>query len=346
MLARIITAAVAIAAVCGCDRRHFFLENLDSLPEAMLLARSAAPPPKVPIFAGHTGRRLSWRNVWAAVQWADVVMVGERHDDEAGHRVELSLVREAAALAPYTAVSMEMLDRDEQPATDAFARGEITPKQFVGQTGSPGRGFSDRWNDWYQPIVEAARDAGRRVVAANAPRRYVKLARKSGYAALRELPEKERSHFFVPERILGGRYARRFRQKMRGHPRGKGAAKTAPRTRPAPASAPASRHGEPKGRDAKTTLDVEAMYRAQLLWDSTMAGSVAEALDRGATRVIHLAGAFHIDFDGGTVQYLLSRRPGLRILTVSMQPAASRTLRQEDAGRADIVIYTGAERRE
>ena len=88
------------------------------------------------------------------------------------------------------------------------------------------------------------------------------------------------------------------------------------------------------------------MYRAQLLWDATMAGSVAEALDRGATRVIHLAGAFHIDFDGGTVQYLLSRKPDLRILTVSMRPAAPATLRREDKGRANIVIYTGAERHE
>jgi len=71
-----------------------------------------------------------------------------------------------------------------------------------------------------------------------------------------------------------------------------------------------------------------------------MAGSIAEALDGGLARVIHLVGQFHTDFDGGTVQYLIDRKPDLKILTVSLQKAHARQLRPADRERADIVIYT------
>ncbi len=79
------------------------------------------------------------------------------------------------------------------------------------------------------------------------------------------------------------------------------------------------------------------------MWDATMAGSIAQGLDDGLARVIHIVGQFHTDFDGGTVQYLLDRKPDLKILTISLQNAYARDLRPGDAKRADVVIYTLAE---
>jgi uncharacterized iron-regulated protein len=77
-----------------------------------------------------------------------------------------------------------------------------------------------------------------------------------------------------------------------------------------------------------------------------MAGSIAQGLDGGMARVIHLVGQFHTDFDGGTVQYLLDLKPDLKILTISLQNAFARELRPGDKKRADVVIYTIAERPE
>jgi hypothetical protein len=87
--------------------------------------------------------------------------------------------------------------------------------------------------------------------------------------------------------------------------------------------------------------DIEAIFRSQLVWDATMAQSIARATDRGARKVIHLVGQFHCDFDGGTVLELRRRVPGIRILVISMQRAWPEKLLDEDRGRADIVLYTG-----
>jgi hypothetical protein len=56
---------------------------------------------------------------------------------------------------------------------------------------------------------------------------------------------------------------------------------------------------------------------------------------------VHLVGRFHIDFEGGLVTELRRHRPGARILTISMAPLDAMSLRDEDIGRADIIVYTG-----
>ena len=51
-------------------------------------------------------------------------------------------------------------------------------------------------------------------------------------------------------------------------------------------------------------------FAAQLLWDATMAASVAaahDALDTRAGKVFHLAGRFHVDYRQGTVAQLGAR---------------------------------------
>ena len=86
---------------------------------------------------------------------------------------------------------------------------------------------------------------------------------------------------------------------------------------------------------------IEAMFRSQLVWDTTMAASIARARFLGAPKVIHLVGQFHSDFEGGTVDELRKRMPGGRILVISMQRAWPEVLRPEDVGRADVIVYTG-----
>ena len=72
-----------------------------------------------------------------------------------------------------------------------------------------------------------------------------------------------------------------------------------------------------------------------------MAASIVDARRAGAKKIIHLIGQFHSDFQGGTVAQLKARWPRVKLLVISMQREEGTSLREEDRGRADVVIYTG-----
>ena len=328
-----VAAFAILVAVGGCGRTHFFVESDGGAPGAIPNGQKLSPPRGLAMFSAHTERRLSWDDVRDAMQWADVIIVGEQHNDAIAHKVELALVSDAISLPGAAGVSMEMFERDEQETVDAYLSGKISQEQLVSRTGSANWGAKGKWGDWYQPIVDAAKDAQAPLIAANAPRRYVKQARVEGYGVLWAYPRPERDHYFIPRRILTGSYADRFMGIMTHH--------SAPRKtrKPKATSRPATT--QPAGRPMpRRKIDPNEFFRAQLLWDATMAGSIAEALDGDLSRVIHIVGQFHTDFDGGTVQYLLDQKPDLKILTVSLQKACARSLRPEDKDRADVVIYT------
>ena len=102
------------------------------------------------------------------------------------------------------------------------------------------------WESWYQPIIDDGHAAGATVLAANAPRRYVTMARTEGYARLMELPKEERVLFHVPLEPDRGNYRARFRSLM-------------------------SQHSDPEAADQTTDhLAVDSWFRAQALWDATM----------------------------------------------------------------------------
>jgi uncharacterized iron-regulated protein len=327
-----LTVVVIVVAVGGCGRKHFFGKRAWWVSRAIPTDQKLAARRGLAMFSGHTGRRLTWDDVRNAMQWADVILVGEQHDDAVAHQVELALVRDALGMSQSTGVSMEMLERDEQEIVDAYLAGKISREEFVEQTNSDNWGAKGKWGCWYHPIIDAVRDAGAVLIASNSPRKYIREARIEGYGVLWAHPPEERKWYFIPRRILSGAYARRFRRIMTHHP---------PPRKARPTTMPTSRPAKCPMHRRKP--DPNAIFRAQLLWDATMAGSIAQGLDSGLTRVIHLVGQFHIDFDGGTVQYLLDLKPDLKILTISLQRAPARELLPRDKKRADVVIYTPPE---
>ncbi|MBT3201645.1 MAG: ChaN family lipoprotein [Phycisphaerales bacterium] len=328
----VVSVAILLVA-SGCGRERFFIENDRGVLGAIPAEQSLSVPREMAMFAGDTGKRLAWTDLRDAMVWADVILVGEQHDDAAAHRIELELVRETIALADKPGVSMEMLERNEQGVVDEYLSAAISQKEFVTRTGSANWGGKGKWGDWYHPIVDAARDAKVPLIAANSPRKYVKEARVEGYGVLWAHPPAERKNYFIPERILGGSYADRFMGIMTHHSAPAKPRKTKATTQRAttqPARRPMPRR----------KIDPREFFRAQLVWDATMAGSIAQGLDSGLRPVIHIVGQFHTDFDGGTVQYLLDRKPDLKILTISLQNAYARDIRPADKQRADVVIYT------
>ncbi|MBX3383031.1 MAG: hypothetical protein KF864_05935 [Phycisphaeraceae bacterium] len=57
--------------------------------------------------------------------------------------------------------------------------------------------------------------------------------------------------------------------------------------------------------------------------------------------VVHVVGRFHSDFAGGLIQALHRLRPHTAVVNISVVNAWSDTLRPEDAGRGDFVVYVG-----
>jgi len=289
-------------------------------PDEAAETESQPDPRTLPMFLGDTGEVISWSDVRRAILWADVIMVGEEHDDGVGHAVQRAVMEDVAERFDNVALSMEMLERDEQRVVDDFLEDIIDAEDFAKLTNSEKWAGEGSWENWYQPIIDVAKADGGRVIAANAPRRYVRLARSQGFERLRALPRERRELVEFPRGSLEGPYRDRFVALMSDMPD----------------EDAADPHAHRMPSEA-----VLAMFRSQITWDATMAGSIDKALRRGASKIVHLAGRFHIGYEGGTVTQFERRNRGARVLTIVMSKDDALELRDDDRGLADIVIYTG-----
>lgn len=300
-----------------------------------------APPAGVddvrdlPAFTGHAGAAISWNEMIDALDWAAIIIIGEQHDDAVGHEVQRAIADDVLTRRPGSAISMEMLTRDHQIFVDDYLDGIISEERFVRLAGVMDWGGKGMWHEWYQPIIDVAKAHEARVIAANAPRRYVRLARTQGYGSLRALPRERRALFDLPRDHTGSDYHARFFEVMHTMAAG-------------PDDDDDENDDDNKNDEPNATAHhhmdhshIEAMFRSQLVWDATMARSIVNARPRRDAKVIHLCGRFHSEYEGGTVLEIRRHRPAARILTISMVRAEATALRDEDIGRADIVIYTG-----
>ncbi|RLS52732.1 MAG: hypothetical protein DWH93_00675 [Planctomycetota bacterium] len=299
-----IAAVVSLLAACSAPRTARVLSPVERDTAAAALV----------IRDGTTGERIDLDEAARRAARADVVLLGEYHDNPDAHAVQQALYARLLAREPRTALCLEMLERHEQPIVDAWVRGELTTDQLIDRTGS--RTWSGQPNSWlafYQPCLDLAREHGAAIVAANAPRQYVSRANREGYDGLLALPPDERELFDLPIAPDVGAYRHRLAELMQ----------------------------EMRGSDAAVPDDqVDRMLRSQRVWDATMGASVARALD-ASPRAVLLVGCFHSDFLGGTALELMARRPGTSVFVVAITEEDSEGLAAADRTRGDIVVRVG-----
>jgi len=263
---------------------------------------------------GNTGERIDLDEAARRAARADVVLLGEYHDNPDAHAVQQALYARLLAREPRTALCLEMLERHEQPIVDGWLRGELTTDQLIDRTGS--RTWSGQPNSWiafYQPCLDLAREHGAAIVAANAPRQYVSRANREGYDGLLALPPDERTLFDLPIAPDVGAYRHRLAELMQ----------------------------EMRGSDAAVPDEqLDRMLRSQRVWDATMGASVARALD-ASPRAVLLVGCFHSDFLGGTALEVMARRPGTSVFVVAITQDGGEGLAAADRARGDIVVRVG-----
>ena len=281
-------------------------------------SRQVAPQPEhMLIFSAADSTTMTWQQLLDRARAADIIVVGEQHDDAAAHQLQAALVKAVAGQGPL-AVCMEMFEQDEQPLVDAFLAGSLSQEALVDTTDSKDWGGQGQWSEFYQPIVDAARESGAPVIAANAPRRFVRLARHDGFEKLAAFSNAYPGQFTVPGSIEQQAYAERFKATMRHH------------------GAPEDKSGDAPPPMPEETL--EALFRAQQVWDATMAEATVRA-QAAHGKALLLVGQFHTDFDGGLLRRMKAAAPGLNFLTISVQADSAAALREEDRDRADVVIY-------
>jgi len=267
------------------------------------------------VFRGNDGTVANWNDLVAAAAGADAVLVGENHGHPRGLPSAAALFEDLVARAPNATLAMEFFERDEQAKLDDYVLGVTDEAQF--------RAAANR-NEGNYPrghryMVETAKSNHRGVVAANAPRRYVRVARTDGFDKLRTLTPEQQRLWRIPDELPTGRYWEDF-QKVMG--------------------AGAAAHGQKEDEETQKKRIADS-FRSQSLWDWTMAESVARSIQGGHTPTLLVVGCFHINHEGGTVLALRKLAPGAKVVTVSYVDAESSSLRDEDKGRADYVIYVG-----
>jgi uncharacterized iron-regulated protein len=287
------------------------------------LQTPAAPaPPAVPVpstyvpnrvFDTAAGGFIDFEVLLASIAKADVVFVGEQHDDANTHRLEAAILDGLQRRKVTPVVSLEMFERDVQSLLDGYLAGRVSEEELL-----KGARPWPRYATDYRPLVETAKRRGWTVLAANVPRRIASAVAKSGKDALAQVVEGDRPFLANDLQCPRGAYFDSFAASMSSHPAG-----------------------------AQTTEQKEAMveryYWAQCVKDETMAESIVQALEKRSGVIVHYNGSFHSDFGLGTAERVRRRAPHSRIVVVSMLPVTDLdTLAPagDDLKRADYLVYT------
>jgi uncharacterized iron-regulated protein len=202
---------------------------------------------------------------------ARIVYVGETHSNLLHHQVQLTILQELSKRFPgRIAVGMEMLDLPVQPVLDRWSRGEMDEKSFM-------KVWYDNWSqdyDYYKDILRFIRQNQIPLIALNAPDEQVRELSEKGAEGLSEAARKN-----LPDLDPTDPY---HRESMKAIIGGHG-------------------HGQ-KG--------FEQFYQTMLLWDETMAQTIARYLssDEGqGKKMIVLAGGFHVGYGFGIPRRVFRR---------------------------------------
>ena len=246
---------------------------------------------------------------------ADVVFIGEQHDDPGTHRMELAILDAIGRRRSDVVVALEMFERDVQDVLDNYLAGSIPEDAFL----KAARPWPNYAAD-YRPLVEYAKARGWKVVAGNVPRKIASSVFSKGIGYIQQLPDSSRRWAAEEFQCPSDKYADRVAATLKDHPPGPG---------PAPTAEEMKKLGE-------------LIYQSQCVKDETMAESIARARGNGAPLVIHFNGAFHSDYGQGTAERARRRLPKATVLVVSAIPVADldAVKGKPDRKLGEWIVYT------
>ncbi len=260
---------------------------------AIALPPSSTPPAALQIQHLPSQQAQTLPDLVAAIAQAQVVYLAETHASEADHQAQLQLVRSLQGKRPLI-LGLEMFQRPFQGVLNQYLAGQISEVELRQKTE-----YDRRWGyDWelYAPILRYARQHQIPVVALNTPSEVTRKVARQGLDAL-SLADRQ----WIPPRssILAEppAYRQRIQQIYDEMHQGKG-----------------------------NSANFEKFFLAQVLWDETMADTIATTLQRSPNALmVVLAGQGHILYGHGIPSRVArrlnpKRRQPLRQVSVILNP--------------------------
>ena len=238
---------------------------------------------------------------------ADVVYLGESHDSAADHAAQLEIIQQLYAENPNLAIGMEMFQRPFQPVIDRYLAGDISEAELVTQTE-----YEERWGfpwEFYAPILRFAQENQIPVLALNAPKEITRQVAREGLESL----EGDDFRYIPPLEAIDTVSNENYREFV------------------ASAFGAHGNHG---------SFNFENFFAAQVLWDETMAETLAEFKQSYPDRqIIVLAGTGHVIYGYG-IPDRVERRLGNDINQVKvLLNFPQELLQQSSSDVADVVWY-------
>ena len=256
---------------------------------------------------------IDFEGLLARCSEAQVVTLGEQHDDPGTHAIELAILEGLHRYHPYVILSMEMFERDVQEVLDDYLAGNITEEEFLANSRPWGNYDTD-----YRPMIEFALTNQLQVVAANIPRT---LASRVGQMGL-DMSIFEDDELPPPDVVFEApkdAYFEIFSEIM-------------------------NMMGVAHGAGMPMTDEmIWGMYQAQVFKDETMAASVSVASRTNPGSIVyHVAGAFHLAGYMGTFPRIKRNLPGVDAVSILAYPVDDLMVIPDDLDKADYWILVQA----
>ena len=128
-------------------------------------------------------KRVSLGDILEELERARVVYLGEVHDSEEAHRLQLEVIRYLTERGHSIILAMEMFQQQFQKHLDEYVEGVIDEEEMLTLTE-----YRKRWKfdpELYAPIWRFAREKGIRIFALNIPSELVKEVKEKGLENVR-----------------------------------------------------------------------------------------------------------------------------------------------------------------
>jgi uncharacterized iron-regulated protein len=245
---------------------------------------------------------------------ADVVYLGETHDRPIDHQTQLAIIQALHQTHPQLAIGMEMFQRPYQAVLDRYLAGEITEAELRQQSQ-----YDQRWGfPWenYAPILRYAQANHLPVLALNTPTEVTRRVAARGFNGLSRgwddlspddrqwIPPASEIHTDNPD-------YRQFLQAIYNE----------------------------FHADYGSVDRFDQFVLAQVLWDETMAASIADFLQsHPQTPVVVLTGQGHVMYGYG-IPSRVARRLGSGLVqrSILLNPTTDAT---QEAGIADYLWFS------
>ena len=216
-----------------------------------------------------TSSVLPLAEIVSQVEDRTIVYVGEKHDRYGDHLLQLEIIRDLHQRYPKLAIGMEMFQRRYQEALDEYISGKTDTQTFLKRSG-----YLNTWRfnyHLYEDILQYAREHRIPVVALNQEHELVSKVANQG---LDQLTQEEKGRIPAEMALDDEPYRERLRGVFEIH------------------------QTELLGRKAPQVF--EHFHQAQILWDETMAETIASFLtDRSDFHLVVLAGSGHLAYGSG-----------------------------------------------